>query len=104
MVAVRLHPYLIQLLMRLYQTKVKPNLLKRMLVDGLMNRKAKKKEILSNILNLYKSDNDRLPILNNGLLNEELEALAALLITTIVEANKSVEVQVKQVFEVFGCL
>ncbi|GAA5816879.1 hypothetical protein MFLAVUS_010413 [Mucor flavus] len=66
--------------------------------------KGKRKAILSNILDLYESNKDRLPILYNAPLNKELEALAILLIPTIVEANKSVEVQVKQVFEVFGCL
>ncbi|KAL4208310.1 hypothetical protein AB4K20DRAFT_1915692, partial [Rhizopus microsporus] len=66
--------------------------------------KGKRKAILSNILDLYESDKDRLPILCNALLNKELEALAILLIPTIVEANKSVQTQVKQVFEVFGCL
>ncbi|KAG1178824.1 hypothetical protein G6F70_000515 [Rhizopus microsporus] len=66
--------------------------------------KGKRKAILSNILDLYESDKDWLPILYNAPLNKELEALAILLIPTIVEANKSVEAQVKQVFEVFGCL
>lgn len=65
--------------------------------------KGKRKAILSNILDLYESD-DRLPILHNAPLNKELEALAFLLIPNIVEANKSVEAQVKQVFEVFSCL
>ncbi|KAI7900128.1 uncharacterized protein BX663DRAFT_532491 [Cokeromyces recurvatus] len=65
---------------------------------------SKRKAILSNILALYENDKDRLPILYNAPLNKELEALAILLIPTIVEANKSVEAQVKQVFEVFGCL
>jgi hypothetical protein len=44
-----------------------------------------------------------LPILRNALLNKELEVLAILLTSTIVEADKSVESQVKQDFEVFGC-
>ncbi|KAG0737105.1 hypothetical protein G6F62_010410 [Rhizopus arrhizus] len=66
--------------------------------------KGKRKAILSNILDLYESNKDRLPILCNAPLNKELEALAILLIPTIVEANKSVEPQVKQVFKVFGCL
>lgn len=66
--------------------------------------KGKRKAILSNILDLYESDKDRLPVLCNAPLNKELEALAILLMPTIVEANKSVETQVKQVFEVFDCL
>ncbi|KAG1137269.1 hypothetical protein G6F37_011358 [Rhizopus arrhizus] len=57
--------------------------------------KGKRKAILSNILDLYESDKDRLPILCNAPLNKELEALAILLVSTIVEANKSVEAQVK---------
>ena len=63
--------------------------------------KGKRKAILSNILNLYESDKDTLPTLRNA---QELEALAILLVPTIVEANKPVEAQVKQVFEVFSCL
>jgi hypothetical protein len=66
--------------------------------------KGKRKAILSNILDLYESDKNRLPVLCNAPLNKELEALAILLMPTIVEANKSVETQVKQVFEVFDCL
>ncbi|GAA5816475.1 hypothetical protein MFLAVUS_010004 [Mucor flavus] len=40
----------------------------------------------------------------NQSFNKELEEPAILLIPTIVQANKSVEAQVKQVFEIFGCL
>ncbi|KAG1043090.1 hypothetical protein G6F43_011749 [Rhizopus delemar] len=57
--------------------------------------KGKRKAILSKILDLYESDKDRLPILYNAPLKKELEALAILLMPTIVEANKSVEAQVK---------
>ncbi|KAI9478822.1 MAG: hypothetical protein EXX96DRAFT_638204 [Benjaminiella poitrasii] len=66
--------------------------------------KGKRKATLSNILDLYESDKDGLPILCNAPLNKELEALVILLISIIVEANKFVEAQVKQVFEVFGFL
>lgn len=66
--------------------------------------KGKNKTILSNILDLYENDKDTLPILYNIPLNKELESLAILLIPSIVVANKSVEAQVRQVFEVFGCL
>ena len=103
-VAVHLHLYFVTIANEVLSNNSDAKLAKENVSRWISESKGKRKAILSNILDLYESDKDRLPILCNALLNKELEALAILLIPTIVEANKSVQTQVKQVFEVFGCL
>ncbi|KAG2226975.1 hypothetical protein INT45_006382 [Circinella minor] len=62
---------------------------------------GKQEEVLKRILGLDNDEDDSLSTMFNYSLNKELEELATLLIPSIIYANASIEVQVKQVFELF---
>lgn len=60
---------------------------------------GKTKTILLDILRLYSSANDDIPILKNDALNKHLSSLADLLMPSIVAANESVAIQIAQIFD-----